>query len=553
MKGLEYSGIELLDLDDVGDPEHDWYDEFATVLIGQQNDDGSWPTSPNWYDSWGNPGSWSGPVLSTAWNLLTLEKIAPPPPVEILPPEVSKTVLPEEITFGTGEYATVTINVTGTGGTETTITPMDVVFAIDSSGSMTGNDPLNLRLAAAKNFVGKMVDTRDQGGVVSWDHSIDFTYGLTNDFATLNSTIDTVDSSGGTNLDVGLSGAIAMLDAGKQPGSTKVIIFLTDGQGYYTYSSNPTSPTYEAWTKGYIIYSIGLGSPSSGPLIDMATATGGAYYSSPSAENLDAIYEAIYEEIVTSTIPHFINVTEVTQSYILVDEDSFNIAPNSFSKNVDGTTTMFWENIGMYADADPDLSADETVLLTFDIKSKISGEDLEVDVEGEALVEYGDYEGNYIGFVDIPQAYITVHPFVTDLIAGGGNPKSAIDVGEVIIWTDNPDFLYITYETTDDWFITETHLHVADSLDGIPQTKKGNPIPGHFDYQMDHAPPVQEYTYTIPWTWAPGTTLYIAAHAVVEEFVVICDEFYSNIETAWGFGPGFEGNNWATYIVFQDP
>ena len=347
-----------------------------------------------------------------------------------------------------------------------------------------------------------------------------------------------------------------MLDAGTQPGATKVIIFLTDGIGSYTYSINPTSPTYEAWTKGYIIYSIGLGAGHSpAPLQDMATATGGAYYSSPSAENLDAIYEAIYEMIVTSTIPHYVNITEVTQSYIVVNESSFNIVPDSFTHNLDGTTTMFWENIGMYADDDPDLSADETVLLTFDIKSKISGDDLEVDVEGEAIVEYGDYEGNYLGFVDIPQAYITVHPFVTDLIAGGGNPKSAIDVGEVIIWTNDPDFLYITYETTDDWYITETHLHVADSLDGIPQTKKFNPIPGHFDYKTDHAPPVQEYTYTIPWTWNPGTTLYIAAHAVVLEYTgpILYDIPMYRIETAWGDGLDFEGKNWATYILFIDP
>ncbi|MFX1241351.1 MAG: VWA domain-containing protein [Promethearchaeota archaeon] len=560
MKGLEYCGIDLLDLDGVGDPEHDWYQEFADVLIAHQNPDGSWDSSPSYVWPGGSWGSMSGNVLSTAWNLLNLEKIAPPPPVEILPPEVRKTVLPKEIIFGTGDMATVTINVTGAGGTETTITPMDVVFAIDSSGSMSWNDPANLRLAAAKDFIDKMVDTRDQGSVVDWDSTVHTpqTYGLTQDFTTLKNRIDLIDSSGGTNLNAGLLGAIAMLDANPRVGpSSEIIIFLTDGwSSYYTPSGSPGSPADDAANKGYVIYSIGLQGDDPinfAPLQDMADATGGEYYSAPSPENLDEIYDAIYEEIVSSTIPHFVNVTEVTQSYIVVDESSFNIDPDSISHNLDGTTIIFWENIGMYADDDPDLSADETVLLSFDIKSKICGDDLEVDVEGEAIVEYGDYEGNYIGFVDIPQAYITVHPFVTDLIAGGGNPKSAIDVGEIIIWTDDPDFLYITYVTTDGWFMTETHLHVADSLDGIPQTKNNNPIPGHFDYQMEHAPPVQEYTYTISWDWDPGTTLYIAAHAIVQEFYVICDEVYTNIETAWGYGPGFEGKNWATYIVFEDP
>ncbi|MHA2030954.1 MAG: VWA domain-containing protein, partial [Candidatus Kariarchaeaceae archaeon] len=271
MKGLEYSGIDLLDLDGIGDPEHDWYQEFADVLIGQQNGDGSWPTSPNWVGTGGGWGSMSGPTLSTTWNLLNLEKIAPPTPEEVLPPEVRKTVLPEEITFGTGDMATVTINVTGAGGTETTITPMDVVFAIDSSGSMGWNDPGGLRKTAAKTFVGEMVDTRDQGGVVSWDQSIDFTYGLSQDFTTLNNSIDAVDSSGGTNLNVGLFAAIAMLDANSRVGqSSEIIIFLTDGQGFYTPSGSPGSPADEAADKDYTIYSIGLGpGHTPAPLQDM--------------------------------------------------------------------------------------------------------------------------------------------------------------------------------------------------------------------------------------------------------------------------------------------
>jgi hypothetical protein len=279
----------------------------------------------------------------------------------------------------------------------------------------------------------------------------------------------------------------------------------------------------------------------------MASATGGAYYSAPSADNLQAIFDAIFTEVVTSTVPHYVNVTEVTQDYI-VGHTNFNILPNSTTTNLDGTTTLIWENIGLYADGDPDFSADETVTLSFDVWSTVLGTDLPVEVEGEAIVEYSDKDNNYVGYVDIPQATINVHPFVTDLIAGGGNPKSAIDVGDVIIWNDL-DFLYITYEVTGDWYITETHLHVADSLEGIPQTKKGNPIPGHFDYSNHHDPSVQTYLYAVPWTWEPGTTLYIATHAVVEK---VTDSIYQ-IETAWGDGVDFSGKNWATYIIYVDP
>lgn len=148
-----------------------------------------------------------------------------------------------------------------------------------------------------------------------------------------------------------------------------------------------------------------------------------------------------------------------------------------------------------------------------------------------------------MGFPSIAMAHTEEDPFVTDLIAGGGNPKSAIDVGDVLVWNDN-EYLYVKYTTTDGWVVTETHLAVADSLDGIPQTKKGNPIPGQFSCSMIHDPPVTEYTYVIPLTWDPDMSLYIAAHArTVSGYT--CVE-----ETAWGGGIEFPGKNWATYFNY---
>jgi hypothetical protein len=69
MKGLEYSGFDYLDLDNDSYPEHNWYNEFASVLVAQQDINGSWPRCPySYYDN----------ILSTCWALLTLEKVIPP-------------------------------------------------------------------------------------------------------------------------------------------------------------------------------------------------------------------------------------------------------------------------------------------------------------------------------------------------------------------------------------------------------------------------------------------------------------------------------------------
>ena len=108
-----------------------------------------------------------------------------------------------------------------------------------------------------------------------------------------------------------------------------------------------------------------------------------------------------------------------------------------------------------------------------------------------------------------------------DLIAG-----QHIDVGEVKVWNDG-DNLYVKYVVdAEGWCLTETHLHVATSMESIPQTQPnkkglggGNPIPGQFDYKAEHDC-VTEYTYTIPLDeeWVPcETNLHIAAHAEVQK------------------------------------
>jgi hypothetical protein len=123
-------------------------------------------------------------------------------------------------------------------------------------------------------------------------------------------------------------------------------------------------------------------------------------------------------------------------------------------------------------------------------------------------------------------------------------------VGHVAVWNDADD-LHVQYLLVGDWKLAETHLHVATSLGGIPQTKKGNPIPGKFDYSMVHNPYVAQYTYVIDLDTLGGTDLTIAAHAVVIDSEAPC----LGSETAWarrcGAPPqGFPGKNWATYIEY---
>jgi len=62
MKGFEV--LKIVRIDGI-----DWQDDFASVLLAQQNPDGSWQTC-----------TWGDQILATEWALLSLQKIAPPPP-----------------------------------------------------------------------------------------------------------------------------------------------------------------------------------------------------------------------------------------------------------------------------------------------------------------------------------------------------------------------------------------------------------------------------------------------------------------------------------------
>lgn len=87
-------------------------------------------------------------------------------------------------------------------------------------------------------------------------------------------------------------------------------------------------------------------------------------------------------------------------------------------------------------------------------------------------------------------------------------------VGELQVWR-NTTHLFVEYHLDIGYEMSESHLHIATSLDGIPQ-KNGNPIPGQFDYKENHDPYVSSYTYMISWdsNW-DNQELYIAAHGVV--------------------------------------
>ena len=187
--------------------------------------------------------------------------------------------------------------------------PVDVVLAIDSSGSMDQTDPQGIRRSGAKAFVDQLDSDRDQVGLVSWDEKVDLFEDLTSDYAAIKARIDQVDSDGTTNFNAGLQKAFALLQAGRA-GSLKAIVFLTDGQpdaDGYTPPGSSGSWVDKARDAGIKIYAIGFGAPYEDPVVRqrlerMAEATGGKAFHGKTADDLVAIYQEIARELANPWI-----------------------------------------------------------------------------------------------------------------------------------------------------------------------------------------------------------------------------------------------------------
>lgn len=185
----------------------------------------------------------------------------------------------------------------GPGGEEEK--PLDLVLVIDSSGSMSGNDPNDYRLSGAKEVIDSLKEgdqvavVGDRGAVVDFDSYAALLQELTEDKDALKEAVDKIDSSGGTNIGAGVSVGLAELEKNGRPDADKAIILLTDGEGSYSHTL-----TTKAQEMGVKITTIGLGEYIDFNLLQkIADDTGGDFYHVESAEDLEIVLERSKDQI----------------------------------------------------------------------------------------------------------------------------------------------------------------------------------------------------------------------------------------------------------------
>lgn len=175
--------------------------------------------------------------------------------------------------------------------------PLDVAFSIDSSGSMSWNDPSNVRLTATKAVIDQLAaaSATDRVAVVDFDDSARLLAALTlldpAGVTALKAAVDRIDASGGTNIAAGVSTGIGALTdpARVVAGRARVLVLLTDGDGFYD-----ANLTQRAASEGIIVHTVGLGSAVNETLLAaIASGTGGRYFQVADADDLVAAFRTI--------------------------------------------------------------------------------------------------------------------------------------------------------------------------------------------------------------------------------------------------------------------
>jgi len=130
------------------------------------------------------------------------------------------------------------------------------------------------------------------------------------------------------------------------------------------------------------------------------------------------------------------------------------------------------------------------------------------------------------------------------------------EIGTVTVIEDE-GAISVTYTLDEGWHMTESHLHLAEDCDDIPQTGPGNPKVGQFEYGMPYDPSVQADTIVVDRTsgWDAEDTLCVAAHAAVFKDTNgdgLYDPDVDREETAWGEGERFtDRGSWAMRFRYE--
>lgn len=194
-------------------------------------------------------------------------------------------------------------------GVEACLNPVDVIVALDRSGSMRSEsanppEPFSTVVSTAKDFINNLKES-DQVGVVSFGNEGSIESVLSNnkqDSINAIGNLSLSDNVEQTNIFGGLNFAFAEFNSNRvRNESEKAIVLLTDGVPTEPKNLNiPDWPAISAQniaeelkSNGVEIYTIGLGSSIGEGFLRTISSDNSHYYYAPKKEDLSDIYEKI--------------------------------------------------------------------------------------------------------------------------------------------------------------------------------------------------------------------------------------------------------------------
>ena len=335
---------------------------------------------------------------------------------------------------------------------------------IDGSGSMDDNDPDRLALKLSSAFVSKLRSNKDRAAVVRFTSSAYVLQELTADKDLLNTAINSIRYSGGTNILRGLNIAAELLLASEN--EHQYIILLTDGDDGISYSRY-SSVIQNAVDKGIVVYTIGMGDAVENVLRSIADDTGGKYYAASASSttedimNLDEVFEEIEAETVDLTVDA--NNDGIPDYYAqLLNDGDLRVS--------DGTTWLVGV-LDMYGDSDD-----------WDNDGLKNGEEVEIRHDGWKTYAYMKsdpllYDSDFDGYSDYEEVKnmktsplkITMPPSV--ITAAGRNFAGASFRAAAEISASLADIM------DDNYFLSGTNEYISLSRGGHWMQYLFEPLP----------------------------------------------------------------------------
>ncbi|MBQ7962714.1 MAG: VWA domain-containing protein [Clostridia bacterium] len=179
-------------------------------------------------------------------------------------------------------------------------TGIDVVFAIDVSGSMSSYSRLSTAKTALTTFLNAL-EKNDRAALVKFSSYSTIVSSLTSDINSVKSRVSGLSASGQTSMYKGLNTAINLLTNSSETYGYKMIVILSDGKDEpsTSYNSYYKDLVDEAIANDITIYTVGAGtSVSTSILTQVAENTGGSYYAATATSGITDAFEYIQSNTV---------------------------------------------------------------------------------------------------------------------------------------------------------------------------------------------------------------------------------------------------------------